>query len=124
MTLSIDMTARQEAWIAAQAEERGLAPAQIVRGLIDRQLPAQTPREAAEDSDVGGVRRALMERPMSERRLILAEQADRIAAHYDKDQEWRKLQGGDIVDYCRLCGRSRERRAVWRELQGGEIVDY
>jgi len=44
-------------------------------------------------------RRALMKLPLSERRRILAEQADKIASHYEEDTEWRELQGGDIVEY-------------------------
>lgn len=44
-------------------------------------------------------RRALMKLPLAERRRVLAEQAARVAAHYDNDTEWRDLQGGDIVDY-------------------------
>lgn len=44
-------------------------------------------------------RRALMKLPLAERRRVLAEQAARVAAHYDSDTERQELQGGDIVDY-------------------------
>jgi hypothetical protein len=40
MTLNIDVTPREEAWLAAQAERFGLPPAEIVKRLIDAQLPA------------------------------------------------------------------------------------
>jgi Zn-dependent peptidase ImmA (M78 family)/DNA-binding XRE family transcriptional regulator len=43
-------------------------------------------------------RRELMKLPLAERRRVLAEQAARVAAHYDRDTEWRELQGGDIID--------------------------
>lgn len=44
-------------------------------------------------------RRELMKLPLAERRRLLAEQSEKIASHYEEDTEWRKLQGGDIVDY-------------------------
>ena len=44
-------------------------------------------------------RRAFLRLPMEERRRILAEQARKMAAHYEKDSEWKELQGGDIVEY-------------------------
>ncbi len=43
-------------------------------------------------------RRAFMRLPMQERRRILAEQADRMAGHYEQDEEVRDLGGGDFVD--------------------------
>jgi hypothetical protein len=40
-------------------------------------------------------RRAFMKLPLEERRRIMAKQAERMAAHYENDREWRKFQGGD-----------------------------
>jgi len=40
----------------------------------------------------------LMRLPMSERRRILAEQADKIASYYEEDTEWRELQEGDVIE--------------------------
>jgi hypothetical protein len=44
-------------------------------------------------------RRAFLRLPLAERRRILAEQAERLEAHYEEDTEWREFQGGDIVEY-------------------------
>lgn len=47
-------------------------------------------------------RRAFMKLPIEERRRILAEQANRMAEHYEMEPERseRELwQGGDIVEY-------------------------
>jgi Zn-dependent peptidase ImmA (M78 family)/transcriptional regulator with XRE-family HTH domain len=44
-------------------------------------------------------RRAFLKLPLAKRRQILAEQAKRMAKHYDEDTEWRELQGGDVVEY-------------------------
>lgn len=44
-------------------------------------------------------RSVLMKLPMDERRRILAEQARKMTAHYEKDSDWRNYQGGDIVEY-------------------------
>lgn len=44
-------------------------------------------------------RRAFLKLPLETRRQILAEQAQRMAAHYEEDTEWRELQEGDLVDY-------------------------
>ena len=46
MTLSIDVTPREEAWLAAQTAQQGLPAAEIVRRLIDAQLPTGTAIEA------------------------------------------------------------------------------
>jgi len=43
-------------------------------------------------------RRAFLMLPLRERRRILAEQADRMAGHYERDAEARELGGGDFVD--------------------------
>jgi transcriptional regulator with XRE-family HTH domain len=44
-------------------------------------------------------RRAFMKLPLEERRRILAEQAEKMAAYYKQDLEWKDLQGGDIIEY-------------------------
>lgn len=35
-------------------------------------------------------RRAFLRLPLSERRRILKEQAEKLAAHYERDREWRE----------------------------------
>ncbi len=44
-------------------------------------------------------RRAFLKLPLAKRRQILAEQAKRMAKHYEEDTEWREFQGGDVVEY-------------------------
>lgn len=44
-------------------------------------------------------RRAFMKLSKEERRRIMAEQAEKMAQYYEQDQEWKELQGGDIIEY-------------------------
>lgn len=44
-------------------------------------------------------RRAFMKLILSDRRQILAKQAEVMFEHYENSQEWRELQTGDILDY-------------------------
>ncbi|MCT7971443.1 DUF2283 domain-containing protein [Laspinema olomoucense] len=44
-------------------------------------------------------RRAFMQLPLEERRRILAAQSEAMVEHYEQDTEWRKFQGGGIIDY-------------------------
>lgn len=44
-------------------------------------------------------RRACMQLPLEERRRILAEQAEEMAAHYEEEGQWRELGGGHAADY-------------------------
>src|SRR5690242_18313717 len=40
MTLTIDLSPQEEAWLADQASRQGMPPAEVVKRLIDTQLPA------------------------------------------------------------------------------------
>jgi hypothetical protein len=40
-----------------------------------------------------------MDLPIEERRKIMAEQAEKMAQYYEQNQEWKELQGGDIIEY-------------------------
>ena len=42
-------------------------------------------------------RRAFMKLPLEERRRMMAKQAERMAAQYENDREWRNFQGGDFI---------------------------
>lgn len=44
-------------------------------------------------------RRAVLALPLEERRRILAEQAEKMAKHYEQDKEWRDLEVGDLFEY-------------------------
>jgi hypothetical protein len=38
MTVTIDLTPQEEAWLHTQAERQGLLPAEILKGLVDERL--------------------------------------------------------------------------------------
>jgi len=44
-------------------------------------------------------RRAFLKLPIEERRRILEEHAEQVQKHYQQDQSWRDVQGGDVPDY-------------------------
>ena len=44
-------------------------------------------------------RRDFLKLPIAERRRILAQQANKLAEHYQKDTEWQEWSVGDIIEY-------------------------
>lgn len=44
-------------------------------------------------------RQAFIKLPVSERRKILAVQAEKMASYYQGNTEWQELMAGDIIDY-------------------------
>jgi hypothetical protein len=44
-------------------------------------------------------RYAFLKLPLSERRRLLSDQAERVRAHYLADEEWREWLQGDIIEY-------------------------
>lgn len=89
------LPAEQPQWLR-RTVLRGLA-----EGILARQDAERALGEAVElDLPLTlAERRAVMRLPLSERRRILEEQADRLAPHYEEDASWRELQAADIVDY-------------------------
>ena len=70
------------------------------RGLRDGKVRVTIEDEAEEGLSSTSVnRQAFLRLPLSERRRILKEQADKLATHYGKDGEWREWLAGDIVKY-------------------------
>lgn len=51
MTVIIDVTPGEEAWLAEQSAERGVPPCEIIKQLIDAQLPANAPLVAQATND-------------------------------------------------------------------------
>jgi len=43
-------------------------------------------------------RRAFLQKPLTERRQILSQQAETLLPHYQHTDEWRELMAGDLVD--------------------------
>jgi hypothetical protein len=48
-------------------------------------------------------RRAFLRKPLAERQLILAQQAQEIVEHYQTSTEWRELMAGDIIEPTTFC---------------------
>jgi hypothetical protein len=42
-------------------------------------------------------RRAFLNKPLAERRAMLARQAEEMLVHYQSSNEWRELMAGDII---------------------------
>jgi hypothetical protein len=60
--------------------------------LPDSELPDLKTELTLED------RRAFLRKPLAQRQLILAEQAQQMVEHYQTSTEWRELMAGDIID--------------------------
>ncbi|WP_295615566.1 hypothetical protein [Chamaesiphon sp. GL140_3_metabinner_50] len=43
-------------------------------------------------------RQAFLRKPLAQRQLILAQQAQQMVEHYRTSTEWRELMAGDIID--------------------------
>jgi len=73
----------------------------LAEGLVTREEAEQLTGEKLELVEPLSVveRRALAKLPVDERRRVLAEQAARIAGHYEHDEQWRDLDSGDVVEY-------------------------
>ncbi len=75
-----------------RALAEGLVSHDEAEKMIGEPLRAEVPLPVIE-------RRAFMKLPLEERRRLLAEQAVRLAEHYEQDTEWREVEGGDLVEY-------------------------
>src|SRR4051812_43677458 len=41
MTVIIDLNPQEEAWLKAQTQDEGLSPAEVIKKLVNRHIPAQ-----------------------------------------------------------------------------------
>ncbi len=80
----------QQSVLRALGED--LISREMAENILSRSLGDQRPHSLVE-------RRAFMNLPLEERCRIMAKQAERMAAHYEKDREWREFQEGDFIDY-------------------------
>lgn len=89
-----EMSPEQPQWLR-QHVLRALAEGMMTKEEAERKLG-----EAVEGSPPLSLveRRAFMKLPLEERRRILADQAEKMAAHYEHDSEWRDFQVGDLVE--------------------------
>lgn len=90
-----EMPPEQPQWLR-QHVLRALAEGMMTKEEAERKLG-----EAVEGSPPLSLveRRAFMKLPLEERRRILAEQAEKMVAHYEHDSEWRDFQVGDLVEH-------------------------
>lgn len=58
-------------------------------------LESSTPSEALTLTE----RRAFLKLPLAERRRRLAQQAEKMMAHYEQDHEWQEITPGDLIEY-------------------------
>jgi hypothetical protein len=75
-----------------------LPPAE--RELVKQKLSILPDRDWAESkTDLTlADRRAFLRKPLAQRQLILATQAQQMVEHYQTSTEWRELMTGDIID--------------------------
>jgi hypothetical protein len=75
-----------------------LPPAE--RELVKQKLSILTDFEWSENNTELTLedRRAFLRQPLSQRQLILAQQAQQMVEHYQTSTEWRELMAGDIID--------------------------
>jgi spermidine/putrescine-binding protein len=52
MTLTIELSPQEEAWLTNQATQQGLQPTDVVKRLIDGHLPVITPKNEADATPV------------------------------------------------------------------------
>jgi len=72
----------------------------LAEGLLNQTEAERILGEAIElEQPVSVVqRRAFMKLPLEKRRQILADQAKKMAEHYEQDTEWLEFDGGDLIE--------------------------
>ena len=75
-----------------RALSEGLIGEQEAEQLFNDTLERSPPRSLIE-------RRAFLELPTDLRRDLLRKQAERLTEYYERDSEWRELEGGNLVEY-------------------------
>jgi hypothetical protein len=75
-----------------------LPPAE--RELVKQRLSILSDREWSENKTELTLedRRVFLRKPLAQRQLILAQQAQQMVEHYQTSTEWRELMAGDIID--------------------------
>jgi hypothetical protein len=100
--VTVTLTPDLEQVIIKRAEQEGTTPEiYLLDELRTRYLPVM-PISNEDKSNYSLTlleRRDILKLPLSERRRLLAEQAEKLKSHYETDTEWRELQSGDIIEY-------------------------
>lgn len=90
-----EMPPERPSWVqrsVLRALGEDLISREMAESILSRSLDDQQPNSLVE-------RRAFMNLSLEERRRIMAKQAERVAARYEEDSEWREFQEGDFIDY-------------------------
>lgn len=91
----MELPAEQPQWMrqsALRALAEGLIGKEEAQSMVGERLAVETALPSIE-------RKAFVKLPLEERRRVLAQQAEKLAEHYEHDSEWRDLEAGDIVEY-------------------------
>jgi acyl-CoA reductase-like NAD-dependent aldehyde dehydrogenase len=72
--------------------------ANVIRSLSPEEQTLLQQQLATAANNSLSQRQAFLQRPLAERRQILAQQAETLLTHYQEDSEWRTLMTGDIID--------------------------
>ena len=89
------LTPEQPQWFprtVLRALSEGLLSQEEAERMLGEKVTMETPLSLVE-------RRALLKLPLEERRRVIARQAEKMAAYYEQNQDWKDLMEGDLVDY-------------------------
>jgi len=70
----------------------------LAEGLVTHEKAEGLPGEQVETGPQAALlkRRAFLKLPLEDRRRMLEQPVGQMAAHHERDQSWRDIQGGDI----------------------------
>jgi hypothetical protein len=72
----------------------------LLKVLVDELIKIDKPNEDTDDDDLTIEERyAFLKKPMAERNLILAAQAELLREHYEQDIEWQEWLAFDNIAY-------------------------
>ena len=102
MSTTMTIEVRDEAYQAIRdvAARTGCALEVVAQQWVE--LMAQQPSIARSHTEPVADRRAFLRLSPTERRRILAEQAEQLRSHYEQDSEWRELPA-DVMDEIALA---------------------
>lgn len=90
----LEWATEQPTWLrqnVLRAISEGVITQDQAQTLLEEEIEMEQPLTLIQ-------RRNFMQLPLKERRRLMAQQADKLSEHYEQDQEWRDLGGGDFID--------------------------
>ena len=85
----------QPTWLrqnVLRALSEGVITQDQAQTLLDEEIEMEQPLPLIQ-------RRKFMQLPLEERRRLMTQQAEKLSEHYEQDQEWKKIEGDDFVEY-------------------------